>query len=51
MIAFNAGWRLYSGVPVLPPLPLGQEIPDVGQMPANLIAYDAFLKKGGIVNA
>lgn len=39
--------RLYSDVPELPPLPLGPEIPDVGQMPANLVAYDVVLKKKG----
>ncbi|OPL10247.1 MAG: integrase [Firmicutes bacterium ML8_F2] len=43
--------RLYADVPELPPMPLGPEIPDVGQMPANLIAYDVFLKKGGTANA
>jgi transposase len=42
--------RLYADVPELPPLPLGAEIPDVGQMPANLVAYDAFLKRGGTAN-
>ena len=43
--------RLYADVPELPPMPLGPGIPDVGQMPANLVAYDAFLKKGDDANA
>ena len=43
--------RIYADVPELPPLPLGSEIPDVGQMTTNLIAYDTFLKKGGAANA
>jgi hypothetical protein len=43
--------RLYSNVPEMPPMPLGSGIPDLGQMPANLVSYDTFLKKGGIVNA
>ena len=43
--------RLYSDVPELPPMPLGSGIPDLGQMPTNLVSYDTFLKKGGIVNA
>jgi hypothetical protein len=43
--------RLYADVPELPPMPLGPEIPKVGQMTTNLIAYDVFLKKGGAANA
>ncbi|MBS4007147.1 MAG: IS21 family transposase [Clostridium sp.] len=43
--------RIYADVPELPPMPLAPEIPDVGQMPTNLIAYDVFLKKGGRMNA
>jgi len=43
--------RIYADVPELPPMPHGPQIPDVGQMSANLIAYDVFLKKGGVVNA
>jgi len=43
--------RIYADVPELPPIPLSPEIPDVGQMPTNLIAYDVFLKKGGAANA
>ncbi|WP_083940038.1 IS21 family transposase [Desulfoscipio gibsoniae] len=43
--------RIYADVPELPPMPLNSEIPDVGQMTTNLIAYDTFLKKGGAANA
>ncbi len=43
--------RLYADVPELPPMPLGPEIPKVGQMTTNLIAYDVFLKKEGAANA
>ena len=43
--------RLYADVPELPPMPLGPGIPAVGQMPANLVAYDVFLKKGDDANA
>ncbi|HZK18593.1 MAG TPA: IS21 family transposase [Clostridia bacterium] len=43
--------RLYSDMPELPPMTLGQEIPDLGQMAVNLVDYDALLKKGGIANA
>jgi len=32
-------------------MPLNPEIPDVGQMTTNLIAYDVFLKKGDAANA
>jgi len=38
--------RLYSQVPELPPIPLGSNLPQVGQMGANLTAYDVFLEKG-----
>jgi transposase len=43
--------RIYADVPELPPMPLGSDIPEVGQMTTNIIAYDAFLKKGGVANA
>jgi hypothetical protein len=43
--------RIYTDVPELPPMPLGPKIPDIGQMPTNLIDYDIFLRKGGAVNA
>ena len=43
--------RIYADLPELPPMPLGPGIPDVGQMPSNLIAYDVFLRKEGTVNA
>ena len=43
--------RIYADVPELPPMPHGSQIPDVGQMSANLIAYDVFLRKGGVANA
>jgi transposase len=42
--------RIYTDVPELPSMPLGAEIPDVGQMAVNLIEYDTFLKKGGAAN-
>ncbi len=42
--------RIYADIPELPPMPLGPEIPDVQQMPTNLIAYDVFLEKGGRTN-
>lgn len=42
--------RLYADIPELPPMPLGSEIPAVGQMKSNLISYDLFLKKGGGCN-
>lgn len=42
--------RIYADVPELPPMPLGSEIPNVGQMTANLISYDVFLRKGGGAN-
>lgn len=38
--------RIYADVPELPPMPLGPEIPDIGQMSSSLIPYDAFLKGG-----
>lgn len=43
--------RIYADIPELPPMPLGTEIPTVGQMTSNLVTYDVFLKKGGAVNA
>lgn len=43
--------RLYSDLPELPPMPLAPEIPEVGHMPTNLVAYDVFLKKGGVSHA
>ena len=43
--------RIYADVPELPPMPLGSDIPDVGQMTTNIIDYDVFLKKGGVANA
>jgi len=39
--------RIYADVPELPPLTLGADIPEVGQMTTNLVAYDVFLKKKG----
>jgi hypothetical protein len=42
---------IYADMPELQPMPLNPEIPDVGQMAANLIAYDVFLRKEGAVNA
>jgi len=42
--------RLYADIPELPPMPLGSEIPAVGQMTSSLIPYDLFLKKGGASN-
>jgi len=38
-------------MPELPPMPLAPEIPEVGHMPTNLVAYDVFLKKGGVSHA
>ncbi|MPN58481.1 hypothetical protein SDC9_206186 [bioreactor metagenome] len=44
--------RLYSNAPELPPMPLNPGIPQMKQMSANLIAYDAFLeRKGGAAHA
>lgn len=43
--------RIYSDLPELLPMPLGPEIPDIGQMTTNLIDYDVFLRKEGAVNA
>lgn len=43
--------RIYADVPELPPMPLGSDMPNVGQMAANLISYDVFLQKGGTINA
>lgn len=42
--------RLYADIPELPAIPLQPGIPNIGQMSANIIEYDAFLKKGGVVN-
>jgi hypothetical protein len=42
--------RIYSDIPKLPPMLLEPEIPNVGQMETNLIAYDTLLKKGGSAN-
>lgn len=42
--------RLFSDVPVLPPLPAQKGIPGIIQMPVNLSDYDAALKKGGAIN-
>lgn len=42
--------RIYADVPELPPLHLDPEIPEVGQMTTNLVAYDVFLRKGGASN-
>lgn len=43
--------RIYADIPELPPMPLGSEIPSVGQMTTNLVSYDVLLKKGGAANA
>ncbi|EHQ88594.1 transposase [Desulfosporosinus youngiae DSM 17734] len=43
--------RLYADVPELPPMPTGPQMPNIGQMSANLMAYDVFLGKGGVMNA
>lgn len=43
--------RIYTNVPELPPMPLGSDVPSVGQMPADLIMYDAFLRKEGSLDA
>ena len=42
--------RLYSDVPELPPLPQQSGVPKVAQIQADLFAYDALLKKGGVAN-
>ena len=42
--------RIYSDVPVLPPLPSQKGVPGVIQMPVDLSAYDIALKKGGVIN-
>ena len=42
--------RLYSDVPLLPPLPVQNAVPGIVQMPVNLSAYDMALKKGGSAN-
>ena len=41
--------RLYSDVPLLPPLPSQDGVPEIIQMPVDLSAYDAALK-GGVAN-
>ena len=41
--------RLFSDVPVLPPMPAQKGMPGVIQMPVNLKAYDTALK-GGVMN-
>jgi hypothetical protein len=41
--------RLYSDVPLLPPLPAQERVPAVVPMPVDLSAYDAALK-GGAAN-
>lgn len=43
--------RIYADVPELPPMPHSRGIPDVGQMPANIVEYDAFLRRWGVVHA
>lgn len=40
--------RLYADVPLLPPMTPKPGIPKIEQMPANLLAYDEVLKKGGV---
>ena len=42
--------RIYSDVPVLPPLPSQKGVPDIIQMPIDLSAYDTALRKGGAMN-
>ena len=42
--------RIYADVPELPPMPLGSEVPNVGQMPTDLNNYDVFLRKDGLAN-
>lgn len=42
--------RIYADIPELPPMPLGSEVPNVGQMPTDLNNYDVFLRKEGIAN-
>jgi len=42
--------RIYADIPELPPMSIGSEIPNVGQMTSNLITYDVFLRKGGDSN-
>jgi len=43
--------RLYTDVPELPPMNTQGLVPQMEQMPVNLIEYDAFLKrKGGAAN-
>lgn len=38
---------LYSDVPQLPPMKMPDNIPDLGQMPADLASYDLCFLKGG----
>jgi len=40
--------RLYADVPELPAMPPGSKIPDIGQMPADLVPYDELLKQRGL---
>ncbi len=42
--------RLFSDVPVLPPMPAQKGIPGIIQMPVKLSDYDAALKKGGVIH-
>jgi transposase len=42
----NLHRRLYNNIPELPPLAPQNGIPNIKQMPANLDAYDDFLKRG-----
>ena len=43
--------RIYADVPELPSLAHDPQIPELGQMSADLSAYDIFLKKGGVADA
>ena len=42
--------RLYSDVPLLPPLPKQAGIPNITPMPVKLSDYDRFLRRGGAAN-
>lgn len=42
--------RIFSDVPILPPMPVQKGIPGIIQMPVNLSDYDEALKKGGAIN-
>ena len=42
--------RLYTDVPELPPMDTRGIAPQLRQMPADLISYDRFLKRGGAAN-